>query len=235
MRIRPPSYHTVTANAGSGGSISPTSASVLEGSTTSFHSFTPSSDYSIASVTGCNGSLSGSTYTTGAVNAPCTVTASFQRYRWTETTSGPSVTLTGLPTGYQFSCRGYATNLAGDSPFSSPISFTTQAPTAPSTPTILNTDYGDGEIYLYVSSPSDGGSAITGYTASCTDGTTTILGTSTSSPITVSGLMNDVAYTCSASAANAVGSSGASASTDSITPEALTTGLPIWLLYEATK
>ena len=164
--------YTVTAIAGNGGSISPTSTSVQEGSTASF-TVTPNTDYTIASVTGCNGSLSGSTYTTGTVTAPCTVTASFQRYRWTQTTSGNSMTLTGLPTGNQFSCRGYATNLAGDSALSNTISFTTQAPTAPSRPTVLNTDFGDEEIYLYVSSSSNGGSAITGYTAACTDGTNT--------------------------------------------------------------
>ena len=71
-----PTYYTVTANAGSGGSISPTSVSVLEGSTTNF-TVTSNSNYSINSVTGCNGSLSGSTYTTGVITSPCTVTASF--------------------------------------------------------------------------------------------------------------------------------------------------------------
>ena len=145
------------------------------------------------------------------------------------------MTLTGLPTGNQFSCRGYATNLAGDSALSNTISFTTQAPTAPSRPTVLNTDFGDEEIYLYVSSSSNGGSAITGYTATCTDGTNTFTGTSTSSPVTVSGLTNDIAYTCTVTATNSVGTSSVSAATDPITPEAIATGLPIWLLYQATQ
>jgi len=107
----------------------------------------------------------------------------------------------------------------------------------PETPTILNTDFGDGEIYLYVASSSNGGSAITGYTATCTDGTTTNIytGTSTSSPITVSGLTNDVAYTCTVTATNSVGTSSASAATDPIAPEETSTGLPIWLLYQATQ
>ncbi len=35
--------------------------------------------HSIDSVSGCNGSLSGNTYTTGAITADCTVTASFQK------------------------------------------------------------------------------------------------------------------------------------------------------------
>lgn len=67
---------TVTASAGPGGSISPANLSVNEGDTASFI-VTPDSGYSIASVTGCNGSLSGDTYTTGPVTADCTVTASF--------------------------------------------------------------------------------------------------------------------------------------------------------------
>ncbi|MGH7249621.1 MAG: NBR1-Ig-like domain-containing protein, partial [Minisyncoccia bacterium] len=67
---------TVTGSAGSNGSISPSSRTVNYGSNTTF-TVTPSSGYQISSVAGCNGSLSGSTYTTGAITANCTVTASF--------------------------------------------------------------------------------------------------------------------------------------------------------------
>ena len=38
---------------------------------------TPDAGFSIAGVTGCNGSLTGNTYTTGAISANCTVSASF--------------------------------------------------------------------------------------------------------------------------------------------------------------
>ncbi|MFA6999910.1 MAG: hypothetical protein WC241_02210 [Candidatus Paceibacterota bacterium] len=58
-----------------GGSISPTSAIVDEGKTTSF-TVTPNAGYSISGVTGCNGTGT-SSYTTGAINADCKVTASF--------------------------------------------------------------------------------------------------------------------------------------------------------------
>jgi hypothetical protein len=225
-------YYTVTANAGSGGSISPSSASVREGNTASF-TVTPNTNYTIDSVTGCNGTLSGSKYTTGAVTGPCAVTASFQRYRWSQTTSGNSVTFTGLPTGYQFSCTGFATSSVGDSPNSNSIVFTTQEPEVPSRPTIERSDFADGDIYLHISVSSDGGSAITGYTATCTDGTNTFTGTSTSSPITVSGLTNGVAYTCTVTATNSVGTSLASGATSPITPEETSAGLPIWLLYQA--
>jgi len=69
--------YTVSTSAGTGGSISPTSrTSVSSGSTTTF-TISPNSGYSISSVSGCSGSLSGTTYTTGAITANCTVTASF--------------------------------------------------------------------------------------------------------------------------------------------------------------
>ncbi|MFO7593319.1 MAG: hyalin, partial [Pseudomonadota bacterium] len=76
--------YTVNASAGANGSIGPASATVNHGSTTSF-TVTPNSLYRIASVTGCDGSLIGNTYTTGAASADCTVVASF---------SPPTLTLT---------------------------------------------------------------------------------------------------------------------------------------------
>ena len=68
--------HTVTADSVANGSISPSSRLVSHGSTTTF-TVTPDAGYHIASASGCNGSLLGGTYTTGAVTADCTVTASF--------------------------------------------------------------------------------------------------------------------------------------------------------------
>jgi Divergent InlB B-repeat domain len=68
---------TVTASAGSGGSISPTSRTVPQGATGSFV-VSASSGFEIASVSGCGGSLSGITFTTGAITAACTVFASFR-------------------------------------------------------------------------------------------------------------------------------------------------------------
>ena len=68
--------YLVSATAGSGGTISPSSQTVDQGANTSFI-VTPSNGYQIASVTGCGGSLSGTTYTTGPITANCTVSASF--------------------------------------------------------------------------------------------------------------------------------------------------------------
>ena len=66
---------TVTANAGSGGTISPASQPVTSGGTASFTA-APASGYS-AAISGCGGTQSGNTFTTGPVTANCTVTASF--------------------------------------------------------------------------------------------------------------------------------------------------------------
>ena len=105
----------------------------------------------------------------------------------------------------------------------------------PATPTVTSTDYEDGTIRLTVSVADNGGADITEYAATCTDGTNAFTGTSSTPTIEVTGLTNGTAYTCTASATNVVGSSGASAPTESITPEEPSAGLPIWLLYEATK
>ena len=105
----------------------------------------------------------------------------------------------------------------------------------PAAPVVIEIEIAPGEITLFFIVGGSGGASVTGYSASCTDDTNTFTGSSTSSPITVSGLTNDVAYTCTVIATNSVGTSSASAATDPITPEEASTGLPIWLLYQATK
>lgn len=68
--------YQVSSTAGTGGSISPGSATVNAGGTTTF-TVAANAGYVIGSVTGCSGTLSGNTYTTGAISANCTVSASF--------------------------------------------------------------------------------------------------------------------------------------------------------------
>jgi hypothetical protein len=67
-----------------GGAVDVTNVTLAEGKTASF-SFTPNTGYKIKSVTGCNGSLNGTTYTTGAITADCVVNASFERNTYTLT------------------------------------------------------------------------------------------------------------------------------------------------------
>jgi len=106
----------------------------------------------------------------------------------------------------------------------------------PSAPTITRIDFGDGEIILYAKVDQDGGKPVTGYTARCEDNEGNVVtADSDSSPVTVAGLTNDVAYTCTVTAKNEIGTGAASSSTVPITPEAGASGLPIWLLYQATQ
>ena len=70
--------YTVTASSGSGGSISPRSRTVETGKTAQF-TVTADEGYAYRSMGGScpDGSLSGTTYTTGAITANCTVEAQF--------------------------------------------------------------------------------------------------------------------------------------------------------------
>lgn len=86
--------HQVSANAGDGGSVTPSQRTVNDGSSTTF-TVTADTGYTIASVTGCGGSLSGTTYTTGAVTADCAVEAQFSLRQYSLTASageGGSIT-----------------------------------------------------------------------------------------------------------------------------------------------
>jgi hypothetical protein len=73
----------------------------------------------------------------------------------------------------------------------------------PDAPTLTSVTPGDGEATLHLTANGDGGSVITGYTATC--GAFSQAGVS--SPITVSGLTNDIQYSCSVIATNVVGDS----------------------------
>lgn len=75
--------YTVTSTASAGGSISPKpSTLVLHGNRATF-TVTPAVGYAISSVTGCDGTLSGNTYTTGPITADCKVSAVFYRLTYT--------------------------------------------------------------------------------------------------------------------------------------------------------
>lgn len=78
---------TIQGVAGSGGSISPAGLTyVYSGATKTFNLY-PNTGYTVSSVTGCGGTLSGNTYTTGPITAPCVVTASFAQTPYTVTAS----------------------------------------------------------------------------------------------------------------------------------------------------
>ncbi len=85
--------YAVTATVSEGGSIDPPSQRVNHGSTVTF-SLTPETGYSISTVTGCNGTLTGNIYTTDAITADCAVNASFVLNRYTvDTIAGSGGTI----------------------------------------------------------------------------------------------------------------------------------------------
>lgn len=67
---------TVTGVAGPNGTVAPATQKVDAGETATL-TVTPADGYLIASVAGCGGVLSGNTYTTAAIQANCTVNATF--------------------------------------------------------------------------------------------------------------------------------------------------------------
>jgi hypothetical protein len=128
--------------------------------------------------------------------------------------TGTSKTISGLTndTTYAFSIK--SVNANGSSSYSSSISKTPTSGTVPGAPTSLNCTLGDGSVSLSWSAPSDnGGSTITSYTVTYSDGTTT----STITGLTVlyasvSGLTNGTTYTFYVQAINAIGTGTASSS-----------------------
>ena len=109
--------HTVTPSAGANGSLNPaTPQTVNHGFTTQF-TVTPAANYHIDTVSGCGGSLVDSTYTTGAVSADCTVTASFAINTYTLTyTAGSKGTISGTtPQTVNYGGNGTAVTAVPDS------------------------------------------------------------------------------------------------------------------------
>ncbi len=84
--IAPPVTYTVTSSvSGVGGSITPPSASVTSGGTTSF-TVAPDPGYRVTSVSGCGGTWSGANpFVTGTITANCAVTAAFSLNSYTVT------------------------------------------------------------------------------------------------------------------------------------------------------
>ena len=137
------------------------------------------------------------------------------------TSATPTATFTAAGT---FTYSVVATNAIGSSA-AQQVQIVVSA-TVPGAPTIGNATAGNGQASVAFNAPlADGGSAITGYTATC--GSQSLSGSL--SPITVTPLANGVAVACTVKASNAIGLSAASALSNSVTPFAPATvpGAPI--------
>lgn len=93
----------------------------------------------------------------------------------------------------------------------------------PGAPTALAATPSDGSASIAFTAPSsDGGSAVTAYTATCVGSDTTQTATVTGSPVVVSSLTNGITYTCTVKASNAKGA-GIASSSVTATPAAAST------------
>src|SRR5262249_48236832 len=135
--------------------------------------------------------------------------------------------VTGVDLGKTYTCTVLATNVNGPSPTSQPSSVVVPAlsakPDAPAQPTVKA---GNASISVTFTPPFDGGSPITGYTASCTStngGVTNNRGGPGTlvSPIAVPGLTNGKTYTCTVQAQNLIGTGPASAASLTAVPKTL--------------
>lgn len=91
--------------------------------------------------------------------------------------------------------------------------------TVPDAPTSVSAVAGNGQATVSFTAPSDnGGAAITAYTVTSSPGGVTATGAS--SPVTVTGLTNETAYTFTVTATNSQGTGPASATSNSVTPSA---------------
>ncbi|MBT4520173.1 MAG: hypothetical protein HOC23_09220 [Halieaceae bacterium] len=101
---------------------------------------------------------------------------------------------------------------------------------APEPPIITSLISGNGQLLVWFSPAGNGGSPVTEYTVTCGG----VSASGSGSPIAVTGLNNDTAYSCTVTATNAVGTSTSSAAA-SATPRVPTptTGLSIVLIKAA--
>ena len=153
------------------------------------------------------------------------------------------INVTGLVNGTTYTCSVTARNITGSGPASGTATVTPAPIVPPGAPTIGSASPGNTQAIIAFTPPaSNGGSAITGYTATCNPGA--VSATAAGSPVTVTGLTNNTTYTCSVRAINIAGPgqpSGAVSVTPVNVPITLTSttnlaayGSPVTLIASVT-
>ena len=144
--------------------------------------------------------------------------------RFSGSASSP-ITVAGVTNGRTYRCSVRAVNGAGAGPASA-ASAAVVPSTVPNRPAPPTATAGDARISVSFAAPPNGGSAITGYTASCTssDGGAARSTNSTTSPIVVTGATNAKTYTCTVVARNKNGSSLRSSASSAVVPRGVAHG-----------
>ena len=133
---------------------------------------------------------------------------------FTGTAATSPITVNGLTVGTAYTFTVVATNAAGTGSASAASNSVTPY-TVPGAPIIGTATAGNAQAIVTFTAPvSNGGSAITSYTVTSTPGS--ITGTGTTSPLTITGLINGTNYTFKVTATNAAGTGVASAASNSV-------------------
>ncbi|AEV85753.1 Protein sidekick-2 [Actinoplanes sp. SE50] len=128
-------------------------------------------------------------------------------------------TITGLVNGTAYTVTVTATTTVGTSAASDPSAPVTPA-AGPLPPTGVTATAGDGQLVVSWTAPVDLGSGrLTGYTATTSPGGSTCASV-IATTCTITGLVNDTAYTVAVTATTTVGTSDASVPSAAVTPAA---------------
>jgi hypothetical protein len=131
-----------------------------------------------------------------------------------EQTTSP-VVITGLTNGTPYSVQLKAVNIVGDGTATASTAATPA--TTPGAPTIGTATFGNAQASVTFTAPvSNGGSSVTGYTATSNPGGFTASGAT--SPLVVTGLTNGTSYTFTVTATNIIGTGNPSSASNSVTP-----------------
>ena len=138
------------------------------------------------------------------------------------------ITVTGLTNGTSYTFTVTATNAIGTSIASAASNTVIPSPIVPDAPAISGVVSGNAAATVSFTAPSsNGGAAITSYTATSNpEGLTATVSQAGSGDITVTGLTNGTSYTFTVTATNAIGTSIASAASNTVIPSPIVPDAP---------